>query len=326
MEIVYMSKSKNVIRYGKYQSVLYIIIIVMTILMVGCGNKEKDGTPIDISYLNKNETKLVTETHYLKGTDTKEKIVEVLTLLCSVPETKELKATLSSGINIINYSYDAGQVTVSLGEKYKQLSKTTEVLTRAAIVRSLTAIDGVEYVMITINGEPLADLQGNPIGIMTKDMFVDNTVSQMDSLEKTVLKLYFANETGQGLIEINRELVHNADVSNVSMERLVLEQLIKGPANGDSYPTINPNTKIISVTVKDGVCYVNLDSQFLTSVGNVSGEVAIYSIVNSLVELSNVNKVQISVDGSADGKFRDKYELTTLFERNLSLLNTENEE
>ena len=82
------------------------------------------------------------ETHYLESTDTKDMIVEVLTLLCSVPDNKELKATLTSGINIITYSYDGEQVIVSLGEKYKELSGTTEVLTRAALVRSLTKYTG----------------------------------------------------------------------------------------------------------------------------------------------------------------------------------------
>ncbi|MDE6909735.1 MAG: GerMN domain-containing protein, partial [Lachnospiraceae bacterium] len=62
------------------------------------------------------------------------------------------------GINMITYSYDGEQVIVSLGEKYKELPKTTEVLTRAALVRSLTNIPGVRYVMITINGESLTDL------------------------------------------------------------------------------------------------------------------------------------------------------------------------
>ena len=247
-------------------------------------------------------------------------IVEVLTLLCSVPENKELKATLSGGINIINYSLDGGQVTVSLGEKYKELSKTTEVLTRAAVVRSLTQIPDVGYVMITIAGEPLMDMAGNPLGIMTADMFVDNEGEQMNSYEKVTIRLYFANETGDGLIPINRELVHNIDVSNISMEKLVVEQLIAGPANDESYPTINPDTKLLGVTVKDGICYVNLDSAFLTPVNQVTSDVTIYSITNSLVELSNINKVQISIDGKKNVKFRDKYNLTTIFERNLQLL------
>ena len=295
----------------------------MTVLMIclaGCGKQQNQGTSVEISYLNKSETQIVTEEHYLEGATTKEMIVEVLTLLCSVPENKELKATLSGGINIINYSLEGEQVTVSLGEKYKELSRTTEVLTRAALVRSLTEIPGVTYVMITVGGEPLTDLAGNALGIMTADMFVDNEGEQMNSYEKVTIRLYFANESGDSLIPINRELVHNIDVSNISMEKLIVEQLVAGPANDESYPTINPQTKLLGVTVKDGICYVNLDSSFLTPVNNVTSDVTIYSIANSLVELSNVNKVQISIDGKKDIKFRDKYNLTTIFERNLQLV------
>jgi germination protein M len=296
--------------------------LCLTVIFVsGCGAKKQQGTPIDISYINKNETKLVTETHYLESRDTKDMIVEVLTLLCSVPDNKELRATLTGGTNIITYTYDSEQVTVSLGEKYKDLPSTTEVLTRAAIVRSLTNIPDVKYVMITINGEPLMDASGNPVGIMTADMFVDNAGTQVDTVDSKVnLKLYFANEAGDGLVAVNRELSHNADVSNVPMEKLVVEQLIGGPVSDETYPTINPETKLVNITVKDGICYVTLDSAFITAVNNVTTDVTIYSIVNSLVELSNINKVQISIDGNKDGKFRDKYELSTIFERNLSIV------
>ena len=308
---------------GRRHMVFPVLVIacLMMILTDGCRKTEEKGTPVDISYLNKNETKLVTETHYFESEDTKERIVEVLTLLCSVPDNKELKATLTTGINIITYSYDGEQVIVSLGEKYRELPKTTEVLTRAALVRSLTNIPGVRYVMITVNGESLTDLSGNAIGIMTADMFVDNAGTQVETVESKVnLRLYFANESGDGLITVNRELTHNADVSNVPMEKLVVEQLISGPANDKSYPTISPGTKLINSTVKDGVCYLTFDSTLITAVNNVTTDVTIYSIVNSLVELSNINKVQIAIEGNKDGKFRDKYELSTVFERNLSLV------
>jgi len=297
-------------------------MLVLAVLPTGCSSEEKQGTAVDISYLNKKETKLVTETHYLESIDTKDMIVEVLKLLCAVPDNKELKATLTSGINIITYSYDGEQVIVSLGEKYKELSRTTEVLTRAALVRSLTNIPGVNYVMITVNGEALTDLSGNAIGIMTADMFVDNAGTQVEAVESRVnLRLYFANATGDGLIAVNRELTHNADVSNVSMEKLVVEQLISGPANEETFPTISSDTKLVNITVKDGVCYLTFNSAMLTAVNNVTTDVTIYSIVNSLVELSNINKVQISIEGNKDGKFRDKYEASTVFERNLSLVN-----
>lgn len=303
----------------RYRFVLLLMAVLVCSIM-GCKEEDTGGEKVEISYLNKNETKLVTETHYLQGATTKEKIVEVLTLLCSVPDNKELKPIFTGTSNIINYSYDDEQVTVSLSDKYKELSKTTEILTRAAIVKSLTMIPDVNYVMLTINGEPLIDTTGNPVGIMTGDMFVDNEDEQMKNYEKVTLRLYFANESGDKLIPINRELVHNIDASNVSMEKLVLEQLISGPVNDESCPTISPSAKLLSVTVKDGVCYINFDSGILTPVNNVTSDVTIYSIVNSLAELSNINKVQISIDGNKEAKFRDKYDLTTLFERNLELV------
>lgn len=308
----------------RFQKILFLfgLILMLAVISIGCSSEEKQGTAIDISYLNKKETKLVTETHYLESTDTKDMIVEVLKLLCAVPDNKELKATLTSGINIITYSYDGEQVIVSLGEKYKELSRTTEVLTRAALVRSLTNIPGINYVMLTVNGEALTDLSGNAIGIMTADMFVDNAGTQVETVESKVnLRLYFANETGDGLIAVNRELTHNADVSNVPMEKLVVEQLISGPANNETFPTISSDTKLVNITVKDGVCYLTFNSAMLTTVNNVTTDVTIYSIVNSLVELSNINKVQISIEDNKDGKFRDKYEASTVFERNLSLVN-----
>ncbi len=308
----------------RFQKILFLfgLILMLAVISIGCSSEEKQGTAIDISYLNKKETKLVTETHYLESTDTKDMIVEVLKLLCAVPDNKELKATLTSGINIITYSYDGEQVIVSFGEKYKELSRTTEVLTRAALVRSLTNIPGINYVMLTVNGEALTDLSGNAIGIMTADMFVDNAGTQVETVESKVnLRLYFANETGDGLIAVNRELTHNADVSNVPMEKLVVEQLISGPANNETFPTISSDTKLVNITVKDGVCYLTFNSAILTTVNNVTTDVTIYSIVNSLVELSNINKVQISIEDNKDGKFRDKYEASTVFERNLSLVN-----
>ena len=68
---------------------------------------------------------------------------------------------------------------------------------------------------------------------------------------------------------------------------------------------------------KDGICYVNLDDNFLMVVNNVSIDSAIYSITNSLVELSNINKVQILVNGEVPASFTNPY-----YERNLDIVTT----
>ena len=104
------------------------------------------------------------------------------------------------------------------------------------------------------------------------------------------------------------------------MERLVMDQLIAGPNTDAAYPTINPDTGVISVTVRDGICYVDLDEKFVTEPYQVNSDVVIYSIVNSLAELVEVNKVQISVNGKNSVKFMDTMTLSNPYERNLEII------
>ena len=100
----------------------------------------------------------------------------------------------------------------------------------------------------------------------------------------------------------------------------MIEQLIDGPEGDEGYATLNPYTRVISVTVTDGVCFVNLDSAFLESPGNVTPQVSIYSIVNSLAELSTVHKVQFLVNGEGDVMFREVMDLEDDFSRNLDIV------
>ncbi|MEG1292235.1 MAG: GerMN domain-containing protein, partial [Lachnospiraceae bacterium] len=70
------------------------------------------------------------------------------------------------------------------------------------------------------------------------------------------------------------------------------------------------------------VCFVNLDAGFLNQNYEITEPVVIYSIVNSLVELPNINKVQISVNGDSSMVYREKYELSTMYERDLDYMDS----
>ena len=100
---------------------------------------------------------------------------------------------------------------------------------------------------------------------------------------------------------------------------MVVESIIAGPKSSEVFATVNPSTVINDVMTDNGICYVSLNRDFLNKTTNVSDEVLIYSLVNSLTQLGNVNKVQILIDGRSDARLGE-YDLSKLFERNLEMI------
>ncbi|MDE6738497.1 MAG: GerMN domain-containing protein [Lachnospiraceae bacterium] len=296
------------------------LIIVSALFCVACGSESQpeSGKVYNIYYVDNDETKTLAR-EYVSETEESEKLLEeLLGQLREIPSKFEYKAPLASGFGLIGYTIDNGQITMNFDEHYKEMDRVREVLMRAAIVRTVTQVSEINYVSFMVQGEPLTDSSGNAIGTMSADLFIDNAGNEINAYEKVNLHLYFANEDGSGLVEENRRNVVYS--SNISLEKLVVEKLIEGPMAEGAYPTVNPETKVISVTIKDGICYVNLNEAFLNQPYNVSADVTIYSLTNSLVELSNVNKVQISINGESNVSYRENVALSSVFERNLDLL------
>lgn len=309
------------------KSGLLVCLLLSLFFAVSCGSAEEaDRSRVyNIYVMNKDETKLSANEYEVKGGSQEEVIDELLEQLTTTPERMEYKAPLSGSFELIGYSLDGGQLVLNFDERYRTLPPTTEVLARAATVRTMTQVKGIDYVSFQIRSNPLLDMSGNVIGSMSADMFIDNTESEMNSRERVKIRLYFANAEGDRLIETNRTLEYSRYSTNISMERLVVEQLIGGPSEqvkDKVYPTMNPETKVIGVTLKDGTCYVNLSEHFLTQIYNVSSDVAIYSLVNTLVELPNVGRVQIAVNGDSNVMFRENTSLSATYERNLDLVTT----
>ena len=298
-----------------------ILITVIVCMTCGCTKKGQEEEAVEGSYriycLNRSETALVYEDHKGIAEDKEGIIRELLTAMSSDMTDSDYKAPLRFGFNVMSCVLDGEQLVLDLSDAYSELSPTREILVRAAIVRTLTQIEGVSSVSITVDAMPYMDRSGNYVGTMTADSFVDNEGVEINAYEEATLHLYFADENGDKLIECSRSVMYN---TNLPLERLVLEQLIEGPEGEEAYPVIDSTTKVISVTVTDGVCFVNLDSGFLESVGNVTPEVSIYSIVNSLAELSTVHKVQFMVNGSSEVMYKEVIDLEQDFSRNLDIV------
>lgn len=301
---------------------LLAVLLVLTALSgaAGCGKKQKEPEEEEgyrIYYINKEDTAVVTESYEPEGETTEELLEEFLTMLQKKPEDTEKKAAVPQAVEILGYTLENGQLSLKFDSAYLEMDKTYEILCRSAVVRTLCQIPGVEYVSVLIGDNPLMDSNETPVGPMSAESFVENPGNEINTYTVATLDLYFANETGDKLVDERVDIRYS---SNMSIEKLIVEQLIRGPVVKDAYPTIPPETKIVSVSTKDGICYVNLDEGFLGQGYDVLEAIPIYSIVNSLTEIAGISKVQILINGETNLTYRESIRFDTVFERNLDII------
>lgn len=299
---------------------LFLLLMAFAALLFGCGKEQSTEEGNSIYYLNKEGTALVPVSYEITGNTAEAKVEELLRKLEEVPESVDLRRTIPENVKLLKYTLDRKQLYLDFGTEYLELDKATEVLVRAAVVHTMCQIEEVSYIGFQVAGEPLQDSKGNSIGLMNENTFLDNMGSEENATKIVKLNLYFANKAGDKLKNQSCVIEYNA---NVALEKVIVEQLIAGPTEDGYYATIPKDTKVMSVTIKDGVCYVNLDTGFTAQGYDVLGSVTIYSIVNSLTELPDITSVQILVNGETSITYKDNISLETTFQRNTEIIEKE---
>jgi germination protein M len=113
--------------------------------------------------------------------------------------------------------------------------------------------------------------------------------------EMVEVNLYFSDSQAMYLIPEKRKIPQIP-----SLARQAVNELIKGPENSDFYRTIPEGTQVNEVYIADDIVYIDLSEEiFKNHPGGSSGELmTVYSIVNTLTEISPIKGVQILVEGN----------------------------
>lgn len=287
------------------RKILILLGCMLLSFLVGCATKEKQSDEMYVYYLNADGNALLQASYPMMDVE-------------GVLDKMKIHALLPKGVEINKYKVDRLQIQLYFNEAYSEMNKSTEVLVRAAIVQTMTQLPDVEFVSFYIGNEALRDNDGSVVGLMTAQDFVQNTGSSIDSYQTTDLRLYFADKEGKQLKETKKSNIrYNA---NTAIERLVVEQLMKGTSSAGSQSVIPKTTKLLGVSVKDGVCYVNFDSKFVTDSYDLNPEVTIYAVVNSIIANANVTRVQILIDGANDAMYKNIVDLSKPLEWNVEIV------
>ncbi len=301
-------------KYDRFAAGLFCLCF----LFGGCGQGTvPDGGRTYIYYVNAEGTGLVPETYELPDGSTDSQIDAMIKEFGKTPDSIDYKSAWPEYIKVNDWRLEDSDLEIDFADTYFRMDKTEEVLFRAATVHTLEQLGGVDYIRFTVGGRALRDSEGKEEGYMNHDSFVENTGSTLHSYQEGTLHLFFANKSGDKLAEEEVSVRYN---SNISVEKRIVEQLIKGPSMEGTYPTLPPETKILGVSVREGICYVNFDEGFLNMDYKISPEVRIYSVVNSIVEGGEMGQVQILINGKTDAVYQDNITLEKPFSRNLELV------
>lgn len=305
-------------RKMRMAGLFFLILCILT----ACGTKkEEEKTEYKMYYLSATETSLEEETYTPTGKKTKDIVEEICDKLTETNQDDNHVRLLPKKVEILDCEYENGTVCIDFNKEYKKMENTREILVRAGIVKVFTQLRSVSSVTIEVEGEPLLDCNGEEVGSLGKDSFIENEGRNINTYLYTEQTLYFANKTGDKLV---KQEVSRHYSSNVPLEKAIVEWLIKGPSNSEAQATISPSTKILGVSIVEGVCYVNLDKTFLNDPMNIQEKLPIYSIVNSLMDACKIHGVQISVEGETKVTFRESMNLDKLYKADYTLV--ENEE
>lgn len=236
----------------------------------------------------------------VEGIDTEDEnaVETVLSLLMSAPTEKGMHKIIPDGVSVNSWYFgEDGQLMLDFNSVYTSMDIAGELMCRAGVVKTLCQLEAVEYVEFLVEGKPLTLQNGNIVRFMTAQDFIDNTGTDTKFAQTVNITVYFADEAGTEMSESLLRVEYNGQKT---LEEIVLYELNEGPleVQTELYPVMPEGTEVNKVSSKDGICYVDFNSNFLNGREGVSDEIIVYSVVNSLVEISYITKVQISIDGN----------------------------
>ncbi len=303
---------------------LIMLIFVVPFFMNGCDDAPQNGKNCTIYYLDSASEKIVSENYVITSNenDMKAVILELINRLQTNGESGVFVSPIEKNIEFDRMEYKNNQLSLYFTAAYNNKSGISEILSRAAIVKTLCQIDGIDKIEFFVEEQSLI-IGGTSVGQMDENSFVEDLGNQGKPQKRTV-KLYFADSTGRKLTAVDTTVTYPAAEK---IAKLLVESLIAGPeAVKDTdvtslLRTIPKGTVLNSVTIRDEICYVDLSREFAELLPDVTSDATVYSIVNTLCELPSINRVQFSIDSGVRERYGDTGGFNTAMERKLDIVN-----
>lgn len=307
----------------------YILIGILCLVLTACGQNEAEQTTeqvlsqneIYIYYANSDLTDVEKKIYKIRQTaSVTENTDEIMAYFTQKPEEEEVQPTIPSGVEFVSGEYEEGhqRIIVTFNILYDEVNADSLLFFKACVTKTLLQLEGVDKVAIALTDLNNADAEtATAIENFDGDSFAMSFGNSNGYQQKGNIVLYFATPDGERLKEYHKSVEIS---NNTSLAEIVVGALIEGPKQEGYQATVSEETTIRNISVKDGICYVDFSDEFYNTDNPMKNDIIVYSIVNSLVELPTVSKVQFLRNGEKQAFFRETMPFDSLFERNLDLI------
>lgn len=173
--------------------------------------------------------------------------------------------------------------------------------------KKIVIIFSITLIIIIIGGYFAIKYVKNKKSQETIDEYVPEQEITEEQFRQTIVSLYFQNKETKGLTPEAR-LIDIREIINNPYEKLIT-LLLEGPKNDKLERLIPENTKVLKTYMENDCVVIDLSKEFLEyekNSENVKNNI-IDSIVNTLTELTEVNKVKILIEGQKNDNFKEIY-------------------
>lgn len=232
------------------------------------------------------EKGLSLETEIYTGEET---VPSLLTALLAGPSIdRELRSLIPEGTRVLGWRLDGDLVWVDLSGEYGRLTGLDLTLADYSIVLTLTQLEQVRRVRITVEGKD----RGKQV-LSRNDVVLSG--AEEEPVELTAA-LCFRRTGGN---ELGEELRVFRLTENQSAPLSVMQALLAGPQQPGLEALLPEGLEIYSARMEAGVCYADFSAVLLSGIPGTEEEqmLLIRSVVDSLCSLGVVQAVQILVEG-----------------------------
>lgn len=216
------------------------------------------------------------------------------------------RSIIPSGTTINDIKLEDKILTIDFSKELLEVKSEYEESMIEAIIFTLTSIDGIDKVIIKVEGEQLTKL---PISkkilptVLDKDFGINKTYELVSISNIESYTMYYVNSYNDNYyyVPVTKYINNN----NQDKIKVIIEELSTSPVYESSLMSfLNVNTKLINYEITDNILKLNFNNMILSDVtnNNILEEV-VYTVGLSMLDNVEAEEVVFMVENQEIYKF-----------------------